>query len=53
MQRVHESWELPFGLNVIPWGVEPQSKEPESFILSIKLWDRFPHLRLAKLLKYL
>lgn len=25
---------------VIPWGVEPQSKEPESFILSIKLWDQ-------------
>ncbi len=22
---------------VNPWGVEPQSKEPESFILSIKL----------------
>ena len=25
--------------SVIPWGLEPQSKEPESFILSIKLWD--------------
>ena len=23
--------------NVNPWGVEPQSKEPESFILSIEL----------------
>ena len=23
-----------------PWGVEPQSKEPESFILSIELWAR-------------
>lgn len=23
--------------NVRPWGVEPQSKEPESFILSIEL----------------
>ena len=23
---------------VDPWGVEPQSKEPESFILSIELW---------------
>lgn len=24
-------------LSVIPWGLEPQSKEPESFILSIEL----------------
>lgn len=24
---------------VIPTGLEPISKEPESFILSIKLWD--------------
>lgn len=23
--------------SVIPWGLEPQSKEPESFILSIEL----------------
>ncbi len=23
---------------VDPYGIEPQSKEPESFILSIKLW---------------
>lgn len=25
---------------VIPWGLEPQSKEPESFILSIELRNR-------------
>ena len=25
-------------LEVRPWGIEPQPKEPESFILSIKLW---------------
>ena len=25
-------------IRVGPWGVEPQSKEPESFILSIELW---------------
>ena len=25
------------GKEVNPWGVEPQSKEPESFILSIEL----------------
>ena len=24
--------------NVRPWGVEPQSMEPESIILSIELW---------------
>lgn len=24
--------------NVHPWGVEPQSMEPESIILSIELW---------------
>ena len=27
--------------SVIPWGLEPQSKEPESFILSIELRDRW------------
>ena len=27
-----------FSSNVDPYGIEPQSKEPESFILSIKLW---------------
>ncbi len=27
-----------FGLIVHPWGVEPQSSEPESGILSIELW---------------
>ena len=26
--------------SVIPWGLEPQSKEPESFILSIELRNR-------------
>lgn len=26
---------------VIPWGLEPQSKEPESSILSIELRNRF------------
>lgn len=26
--------------HVIPWGLEPQSKEPESFILSIELRNR-------------
>ena len=30
---------------VIPWGLEPQSKEPESFILSIELRNQ---LRLQK-----
>ena len=28
--------------SVIPWGLEPQSKEPESFILSIELHE---HMR--------
>ena len=32
-------------LFVNPWGVEPQSKEPESFILSIELRVRFLALR--------
>ena len=27
-----------FSSIVDPYGIEPQSKEPESFILSIKLW---------------
>ena len=35
------STEAIFGLMVDPWGVEPQSKEPESFILSIELWVLF------------
>ncbi len=26
---------------VFPWGVEPQSSEPESGILSIELWEHF------------
>lgn len=39
---------------VIPWGVEPQSKEPESFILSIKLWDqKISRLRWRKIKHYL
>ena len=29
---------------VNPWGVEPQSKEPESFILSIELRVQVVHL---------
>lgn len=28
------------GFKVFPWGVEPQSSEPESEILSIELWER-------------
>lgn len=33
---------LCLGLNadVLPWGIEPQPEEPESTILSIKLWER-------------
>lgn len=27
--------------SVHPWGIEPQPKEPESFILSIKLWVHY------------
>ena len=27
---------------VFPWGVEPQSLEPESNILSIELWEHLP-----------
>lgn len=30
-------------LYVIPWGLEPQSKEPESFILSIELRNQMRH----------
>ncbi len=30
-------------LAVFPWGVEPQSSEPESDILSIELWEHFVH----------
>ena len=29
-------------INIVhPWGVEPQSMEPESIILSIELWVHF------------
>lgn len=31
--------------SVIPWGLEPQSKEPESFILSIELGDHIIRLQ--------
>ena len=34
---------------VIPWGLEPQSKEPESFILSIELRNRLSATKVAKL----
>ena len=37
--------------SVIPWGLEPQSKEPESFILSIELGDQY--LSSAKLIIFL
>ena len=33
-------FQLVLFLLVIPWGLEPQSKEPESFILSIELRNR-------------
>ncbi len=33
-------YQLVLFLLVIPWGLEPQSKEPESFILSIELRNR-------------
>ena len=39
---------------VNPWGVEPQSKEPESFILSIELWVQYFFMKCgAKLVNYL
>ena len=31
---------MPTSTLVRPWGVEPQSMEPESIILSIELWAR-------------
>ncbi len=34
---------------VIPWGLEPQSKEPESFILSIELRNRFKRYKSSKI----
>ena len=33
--------EKPENPSVHPWGIEPQPKEPESFILSIKLWVHY------------
>lgn len=32
--------------DVLPWGVEPQSMEPESTILSIELWERLATTKL-------
>ena len=36
-----ENPENPENPSVHPWGIEPQPKEPESFILSIKLWVHY------------
>ena len=38
---VTELVEVTEGIFVVPARIELASKEPESFILSIKLWDRF------------
>lgn len=42
----------PAGLDLVhPWGVEPQSMEPESIILSIELWVRVADAKLMLFLQ--
>ena len=40
-RKARKNRKSPENPSVHPWGIEPQPKEPESFILSIKLWVHY------------